>query len=162
MKKRKDIVRRPDPGRPAKIITDDEWKFINQMLQAQCDGASIARQFGLHPQTFYDKVVERYGEEMNIANFTEYQAIKRRQGLELLRNKQFELAMVGDRTMLVWLGKQLLGQRDQIEQTITVPQVTVQTFDEKDALDISTALTALEEHESNERISTEPESDREQ
>jgi len=30
-----------------------------------------------------------------------------------LRRKQVELAMKGDRTMLIWLGKQLLGQRDE-------------------------------------------------
>ena len=141
------------------MISDADWKFINQMLQAQCDGASIARQFGMHPEVFYDKVVAKYGDEFDISNFTEYQHIKRMQGLELLRNKQFELAMVGDRTMLVWLGKQLLKQRDQIEQTIRVPQVKVQTFNEDEALEISTALTALEQHEGNERISEESESD---
>jgi len=30
-----------------------------------------------------------------------------------LRRKQVELALKGDRTMLIWLGKQLLGQRDE-------------------------------------------------
>lgn len=29
-----------------------------------------------------------------------------------LRRKQYELAMTGDRTMLVWLGKIILGQRE--------------------------------------------------
>ena len=27
-----------------------------------------------------------------------------------IRRKQYELAMAGDKTMLIWLGKQLLGQ----------------------------------------------------
>lgn len=39
----------------------------------------------------------------------------RDQGKASLRRKQFELAMKGDRTMLVWLGKQVLGQRDKQE-----------------------------------------------
>lgn len=30
-----------------------------------------------------------------------------------LRRKQVEIALKGDRTMLIWLGKQLLGQRDE-------------------------------------------------
>jgi hypothetical protein len=30
-----------------------------------------------------------------------------------LRRKQVEMALKGDRTMLIWLGKQLLGQRDE-------------------------------------------------
>jgi hypothetical protein len=32
-----------------------------------------------------------------------------------LRRKQFEVAMKGDRTMLIWLGKQYLEQRDKHE-----------------------------------------------
>jgi len=34
-----------------------------------------------------------------------------------LRRKQFTLAMEGNPTMLVWLGKQYLGQRDNLELT---------------------------------------------
>lgn len=32
-----------------------------------------------------------------------------------LRRKQFELAEAGDCTMLIWLGKQLLGQSNKVE-----------------------------------------------
>ncbi len=32
-----------------------------------------------------------------------------------LRKKQLTMALAGDRTMLIWLGKQRLGQRDKIE-----------------------------------------------
>lgn len=34
-----------------------------------------------------------------------------------VRRKQFELAMAGNPTMLVWLGKQILGQSDKAELT---------------------------------------------
>jgi len=34
-----------------------------------------------------------------------------------LKRKQIEMALDGDRTMLIWLGKQLLGQTEKIEQT---------------------------------------------
>lgn len=34
-----------------------------------------------------------------------------------LRRKQVELALRGDRTMLIWLGKQLLGQSDKTQLT---------------------------------------------
>lgn len=37
-----------------------------------------------------------------------------------LRRKQVELAMKGDRTMLVWLGKQLLGQRDNMDSNVGI------------------------------------------
>ena len=36
-------------------------------------------------------------------------------GCMSLRHKQFNLALAGDRTMLIWLGKQLLGQTDKRE-----------------------------------------------
>jgi hypothetical protein len=44
----------------------------------------------------------------------------------VIRKKQVELAMRGDRTMLIWLGKQLLGQSEPalIQQTNNVVQVT--------------------------------------
>jgi hypothetical protein len=146
-------------GRPERIINDTEWKFINQMLAAQCDGASIARHFGMHPDSFYSKVVDKYGEEFGISTFSAYQQIKRTEGLEMLRNKQFELAMTGDKTMLVWLGKQLLKQRDQIEQTISVPKVEIHTLDESEQAEIATAIIALEQHESNDSLPEEPDSD---
>jgi|TARA_R110000868_G_scaffold141154_2_gene357410 hypothetical protein len=35
-----------------------------------------------------------------------------------LRHKQVQMALAGDKTMLVWLGKQLLGQRDRMDSDI--------------------------------------------
>lgn len=37
-----------------------------------------------------------------------------------LRRKQFELAMLGNPTMLIWLGKNVLGQKDQVEHSGSV------------------------------------------
>lgn len=34
-----------------------------------------------------------------------------------MRSTQFKLALLGDKTMLVWLGKQYLGQADKQELT---------------------------------------------
>lgn len=36
-------------------------------------------------------------------------------GKSMLRQKQYDLAMEGNPTMLIWLGKQVLGQRDRHE-----------------------------------------------
>lgn len=41
----------------------------------------------------------------------------RQQGKTSLRRKQYEVAMSGDRAMLIWLGKQLLGQSERQEIT---------------------------------------------
>lgn len=39
----------------------------------------------------------------------------REAGKANIRAKQFELAMKGDRTMLIWVGKQILGQKEKLD-----------------------------------------------
>lgn len=39
-----------------------------------------------------------------------------------LRREQYKAAMGGNTTMLIWLGKQLLGQSDKSEQTVKVDE----------------------------------------
>ena len=99
-------------GRPEVVFTDDQWKKINAFLTARADGATIARYFGIHPDTLYAKVVDKYGETYDITTFSAYAALKREEGNELLRRTQFDIAMGGNVTMLIWLGKQYLGQQD--------------------------------------------------
>lgn len=140
---------RKPPGVPGRPLAQIDWKKVDQYLQAQCEGASIARLLGVHPETLYDRVVAEFGEKLGISNFSEYRALKRAEGLELLRLKQFDSAMSGDRTMLVWLGKQLLGQRDQVETTLHVPQVNVLPADAKDEADILNGLESLNEGHEN-------------
>ncbi|MBZ5677113.1 MAG: hypothetical protein LAP61_22950 [Acidobacteriia bacterium] len=38
-----------------------------------------------------------------------------------LRRQQFKLLREGSNTMAIWLGKQILGQRDKVEQTLRTP-----------------------------------------
>ena len=99
-------------SRPHKKI---DWEKVDQLLLAGCHGTEIAPHFDLHVNTFYDRVVEKYG-----ISFTDYSTQKKQQGDSILRAKQFELALKKDRTMLIWLGKQRLGQRERIvEERIT-------------------------------------------
>jgi hypothetical protein len=37
-----------------------------------------------------------------------------------LRAKQVQLALAGDRTMLIWLGKQWLGQKDRLDHAVEI------------------------------------------
>lgn len=91
-------------GRPKSKI---DWAKVDNFLKAQCDGVAIASMFGIHPETLYGACQEKFN-----MGFSEYSAIKKSEGKELLRAKQFQVAMEGDKTMLVWLGKQLLDQKD--------------------------------------------------
>lgn len=94
-------------GRPR---ADIDWDEVDKYLQAQCDGASIAGMFGIAPETLY-RACQR---EHNV-NFDTYSQQKKSEGKQLLRAKQFEVAMTGDRLMLIWLGKQYLEQSDKKE-----------------------------------------------
>jgi hypothetical protein len=91
-------------GRPKANI---DWHKVDNLLKAQCDGVGIAGILGVSPDTLYRACQE----EHNIG-FAEYSAQKKSEGKELLRGKQFQMAVEGDKTMLVWLGKQYLDQRD--------------------------------------------------
>jgi hypothetical protein len=93
------------PFRPTKPV---DWEKADLMLCAGCPGTEIAHEFDMHPETFYDRVVK----EKNLG-FTEYCALKRRSGENSIRVAQFKKAVeLLDNTMLIWLGKQRLEQRE--------------------------------------------------
>ena len=107
-------------GRPKANI---DWSKVDKYLQAQCDGTGIAGLFGIHPNTLY-----RACETDNKISFSNYSAIKKAEGKELLRAKQFQSAMEGDKTMQIWLGKQYLGQKDKSDVTsddVSLQNITV-------------------------------------
>jgi hypothetical protein len=127
----------PGAGRPAAAI---DWRTVDALLQAGCSGVQVSSRLGIHPNTLY----ERCSQEHN-CDFSEYSRLKREHGETLLLQKQFDAAMKGDRTMLIWLGKQRLGQKErsanETEATVKVltTEVLVRTSgvplatDEKDA-----------------------------
>jgi len=130
-----------------KIMID--WRRVSRYLQAQCNGVGIAGILGIDDKTLYRRCLED-----NKITFAEFSATKKAEGRELLKAKQFDTAMSGDRTMLVWLGKQLLGQRDQVEQTIRLPELKVQPLSDEEKEKIDNSLAAL--NESNDNLPEEP------
>jgi len=109
-----------------------DWNKVDKYLQAQCDGVGIAGLIGVHPNVLYAAC-----KEVNKISFSEYLAIKRGEGKELLRAKQYQVAMEGDKTMLVWLGKQYLLQQDKTELTgkngtPLIPKVTIEIISSSD------------------------------
>ena len=91
----------------ARPKTKIDWEKVDGFLKAQCDGAAIAGIFGIHPNTLYKAC-----EEKHKISFSEYSALKRTEGKELLRAKMYQEAMKGDKTMLIWMSKQYLGFTD--------------------------------------------------
>jgi len=92
-------------GRPPKDIDLEE---IERMARTFCTEAEIAYVVGLRPDSFS----HRKGREPELA-----QAIEkgRADGRRSLRQKQYVMAMNGNVTMLIWLGKQYLDQSDRHE-----------------------------------------------
>lgn len=122
-------------SRPEKPL---DWKRVNKLLNAGCKGTEIAASFDMHPVTFYEKVQEKFK-----VNFTEYSAIKRSEGDSLIREAQYDKALDGDNTMLIWLGKHRLEQKeDQSEWNKPQEETKVAIQDMKNAANNSEPETS--------------------
>jgi len=98
-------------GRPHIEI---DWKLVSNLLRIQCTGEEIAGAVGCSYDT-----LERACKREQEMSFAEYSEQKRAEGRASLRRNQWKAAENGNPTMLVWLGKQMLGQTDVIRQDNT-------------------------------------------
>ena len=96
-----------------RVLRDEEKvKQLEGLCQIQCTYAEIAAVMGVELTT-----VERWAQNPH------WRAIMdrgKRSGFVSLRRAQFQLALAGNATMQIWLGKQLLGQRDILTHEGTV------------------------------------------
>ena len=105
MRNKNNIEKCSGPGRPLCKI---DWKKVDFFLQAGCSGTDVAAELGIHPETLY-----RRCEEENKTNFSEYLQLKKRSGAANILAKQYAKAIQGDNAMLIWVGKQQCGQRNE-------------------------------------------------
>jgi len=114
-------------GRPPKL-TDDERTIgiISGLAKIQCTNAEAAAVLNVSRETF-----EQFLGRSKKAR--EAWQTGKEAGKASLRRMQFRAAEEGNTTMLIWLGKQFLGQRDKHETEITGkdggPIETKQTLD---------------------------------
>ena len=94
-------------GRP-KIEID--FEMVNKLCKIQCTGEEIASMLGIS----YDTLALRIKTEFKMS-FTEYYKKESAGGKASLRRLQWKAAENGNPTMLVWLGKQYLKQKDKHE-----------------------------------------------
>lgn len=90
-------------GRPRIELDRDQ---IMRMASCMCTVEEIAYVMGCSKDT-----IER--------NYMDVLEEGRAKGRASLRRKQYEVAMTGDKSMLIWLGKQLLGQSEKLDSNVT-------------------------------------------
>lgn len=86
------------PGRPKIEFTDDQKEIIIRMSEIFCSQEEIAYAMGVSRD-----VIRKHLDLLDEG---------KARGRVKLRRAQMEKALEGNPTMLIWLGKQLLGQSD--------------------------------------------------
>lgn len=87
-----------------------DWEEFDKLCMIQCTLEEIASWYDCSVDTI--EIIVKREKKMK---FSEYFAIKRGKGRVSLRRKQFQLAINGSVPLLIWLGKQYLGQVDKQE-----------------------------------------------
>ena len=110
----------------ARPKADIDWKRVDELLEADCEGTEIAAHLGLNPLTLYKRC-----EQDNKLSFSKYLQEKKASGNSILKEHQWKMATVDDDTavkksMLIWLGKQRLGQKDKTDHTTKDEQIGFQ------------------------------------
>lgn len=103
-------------SRPKKLLEDidyDGWDML-EALSIWGTAEFCAEKLSISPDTLDRRLKEKYDH-----GFAEYKR-KRQEPMRVnLMKKQYDTAMQGNVTMLIWLGKQYLGQSDKQEAQIT-------------------------------------------
>lgn len=89
------------PGRPRKKIDENQVRILASM---QCTQEEIASVMGCS----VDTLARRFADTIKEGQL---------EGRASLRRYQWAGAKKGSPAMLIWLGKQMLGQKDQVEST---------------------------------------------
>jgi hypothetical protein len=101
------------PKGPSKPMTDKEFEQLVNMIRVLCTAEEICGILGISEDTLGRRIEERQIE--GARNFAELYKKHSGEGKASLRRAQWKAAQDGNPTMLVWLGKQMLGQRDKHE-----------------------------------------------
>lgn len=86
------------------------WEEFDKLCGIQCTRREIASWFDCHEDTIENACQHDKG-----LSFSAYYEQKAEKGKISLRRQQWQLALKGDKTMLIWLGKQHLGQNEKTQ-----------------------------------------------
>lgn len=97
-------------GTPKKILTPEGCQLVENLSRILCTEEEIAQILETSPDTLLNK----NNKELFRASIERGKA----QGKQSLRRMQYKVAMSGNVKMLIWLGKQVLGQSDKIDTNV--------------------------------------------
>lgn len=109
-------------GRPRIKISQEDFEKLCKM---QCTLIEIAGFFNCSEDTIENWCKSTYHE-----TFSDVYKKKSAFGKISLRRSQFKAAEAGNTTMLVWLGKQYLGQREQQDIQLSADDDTIKFMEE--------------------------------
>lgn len=113
---------------PKPIVID--WKEFDKLCYMQCTLNEIAAWFECSPDTIENRCWDEQG-----VKFSDYYAEKKDKGRISLRRAQYQAAVDGKNTsMMIWLGKQYLGQKDKLESDISVEGISIKIDKDDDQL----------------------------
>ncbi len=94
-------------GRPKLVLNQLGKEIVESVAQCHCTEDEIA--------SILDVSLDTLKTKENAEAFSECIKKGREYGKASLRRWQFEKAKKGNTTMLIWLGKQILGQKEKID-----------------------------------------------
>lgn len=94
-------------GRPKKVLTEEGAKLVEKLASIFCPEEDIAEILGVSIDTMHN--------EDNNELFRGAILKGKTNGKRSLRQTQFDIALRGNVKMLIWLGKQYLGQSEKVE-----------------------------------------------
>tara|TARA_B100001057_G_scaffold47664_1_gene42473 strand:- start:265 stop:618 length:354 start_codon:yes stop_codon:yes gene_type:complete len=110
----------------ARPLIEIDWSQVDKMCEIHCTGEEQASILGVDYDTLNSACKREKGQ-----NFSDYFRKKASGGKMSLRRRQYTSAMDGNTTMMVWLGKNWLGQSDMPEpEPQDLPPIVIERADE--------------------------------
>lgn len=100
-----------------------DWKRVNDLAEAGCNGKQIASSMGCSVETLYKKTKIKFG-----ILWGEYERQHADKGIVDLRLAQHKKAIKGNTLLLIWLGKQRLDQYDRTAVNVSQADVDLSRY----------------------------------
>jgi hypothetical protein len=104
MKKERRVKKQSEDKKVVGLLYID-WKIVEDLLKAGCEGTETAAFLGICQETLYERCKTDKG-----MNFIDYKQQFRSRGDAMLRKAQFDLSLKGNVPLLLKLGEYRLGQ----------------------------------------------------